>query len=462
MVEAAGIYARISSDRDGEALGVKRQLADCHAEAERRGWPVANEYVDNDISAYSGKTRPAYQRMLTDLREGVIDALIVYHLDRLHRRPKEFEDFVEVCDRAGMKHLATVTGTVNLGTGDGLFVARMMAAIADHESVTKSRRIRRKNDERAARGLPNGGTRAYGYEADKITVNRDEARVIRTLTERLLAGESLNSLVRWLNDNDIPTTQGKPWRTTTVRGLLLKPRIAGLREHRGQIVGEAVWPAIITTAESERIRAILTDPARRTNRTARRYLLTGMLRCGKCGYTLQAQPRAGMRRYACKNSPGFDGCGGIYIAADPVEELIAQAVLLRLDTPELAAGLAGQHASDPDAVALADQLTDAQNRQEQLAAMFGNGQISADEWTAARKPLEAQIRTAKAQLSRLTQHGTLTDLVGQGEQLRSQWADLNLDRRRAIVKAVFDHAVIHPGRRGGGFDPSRVQAVWRL
>ncbi len=71
MPHAAAIYARISQDRTGEGLGVQRQLEDCRAEATRRGWRVAEEYVDDDISAYSGKQRPAYQRMLEDLRSGV-------------------------------------------------------------------------------------------------------------------------------------------------------------------------------------------------------------------------------------------------------------------------------------------------------------------------------------------------------------------------------------------------------
>ena len=68
MVKAA-VYARISSD-DGSALGVSRQVADCRRLAEDLGWEVAEEYVDNDVSAYSGKKRPAYERMLTDLADG--------------------------------------------------------------------------------------------------------------------------------------------------------------------------------------------------------------------------------------------------------------------------------------------------------------------------------------------------------------------------------------------------------
>ena len=57
-VRAAAIYARISSDQDGTTLGVQRQLEDCRKLAADLGWQVVDEYVDNDLSAYSGKRRP--------------------------------------------------------------------------------------------------------------------------------------------------------------------------------------------------------------------------------------------------------------------------------------------------------------------------------------------------------------------------------------------------------------------
>lgn len=55
---------------------------------------MGEEYVDNDISAYSGKPRPAYARMIADVTGGLRDAVLVYNLDRLHRRPVELEEFV--------------------------------------------------------------------------------------------------------------------------------------------------------------------------------------------------------------------------------------------------------------------------------------------------------------------------------------------------------------------------------
>lgn len=106
---AVAIYARISQDRDNTGMAIARQLADCRAEAKKRGWVVAEEYVDEDISAssFSSKIRPAFQRMLTDIEDGIRDTVIVYHLDRLHRKPIELEQFVQTCSNAGLSDVVT-------------------------------------------------------------------------------------------------------------------------------------------------------------------------------------------------------------------------------------------------------------------------------------------------------------------------------------------------------------------
>jgi site-specific DNA recombinase len=463
LPRAAAIYARISEDRTGQALGVKRQIADCEALAERRGWTVAQLYVDDDLSAFNGKPRPAYQQLLADLTDGLVDAVITYHLDRLHRQPKELEAFAEVCDAARVTHVATVQGDVNLGSDDGLFVARIMGAVAAQESAAKSRRVRRKMDELAQAGRPHGGpTRPFGYAEDKVTVVADEAEVIRQLAGRLLAGESLNSLTNWLTDSPLTTVSGKErWHTSTVRQLLRSGRISGQREHAGEIVGPAAWPAIITPQQTDQIRALLDDPARRTTRTARRYLLAGMLHCQRCGGPMHSHPRNRERRYGCRKDANFTGCGGTYIVADPLEQLITQAVLYRLDTPEMAAALAGELAHDEQAAALAEQVAAEQAQLGELAGLYGERHITAAEWRAARKPIETRLKQAKGRLGRLRRTTVLDGLVGAGSTLRTEWQTLNLDRQRAIVAAVLDHAVIGPGSPSR-FTADRVEPVWRL
>ena len=98
----AAIYARISSDREGDGLAISRQLEDCERLAADRGWRVVERYIDQDVSAYKARVRPAYQRLLDDLRAGTVDGVVVYHLDRLHRQPRELEEFFDVCEAAGV------------------------------------------------------------------------------------------------------------------------------------------------------------------------------------------------------------------------------------------------------------------------------------------------------------------------------------------------------------------------
>lgn len=463
MVRAA-VYARISSD-DGSALGVARQVEDCRRLAVEQGWEVVEEYVDNDVSAYSGKKRPAYERMLTDLADGFLDAVVVYHIDRLTRRPVELEQFVDVVTAAKVRHVRFVSGgDLDVGNGDGLLVARLLAAVAASESATKSRRVLRKMDEVAAAGLPHGGAhRPFGYEDDKITVRPAEAQVIRQMVARYLAGDSLKSLANWLDDEGIRTVKGGPWRSPTVRGLLRSGRIAGLRERRGEVVGPAVWEPIITVAERDKVLAKMEAAATKGRRTPRRYLLTGLCRCGRCGNKLFSAARQGSRRYVCQTGLDHGGCGKIMVTAQPVEELITDAVLYRLDTPELAAALAGRAADNGAATELSAELADDRARLDELAAMYADKAISSREWLTARRPIEDRIEATNRSLSRLTRSDALSGLVGNGGELRSRWADLNLTRQAAIVAAVVDHVVIGPGTSGvQRLDPARVTPVWRL
>jgi DNA invertase Pin-like site-specific DNA recombinase len=115
----AGIYCRISSDPKGLRAGVERQEADCRAFAERMAWAVSEVYVDNDISAYSGKPRPAYDRLLDDVRAGVVMAVVAWHNDRLHRSPVELETFISLVEQTGAAVAVVEGGSYDLTSPDG-------------------------------------------------------------------------------------------------------------------------------------------------------------------------------------------------------------------------------------------------------------------------------------------------------------------------------------------------------
>ncbi len=457
-----GIYARISEDRDETQAGIGRQIEDCERLAAHRGWEVVERYVDNDLSAYRGNKRPEYRRILEDIGARRIDAVIVYHQDRLHRQPRELEEFFDVCDGAGLTQLASVSGDIDLATHDGRLKARILGAVARNQSDAASRRLQRKALQLAQEGgVAGGGTRPFGFEIDFVTVRESEAEVIRELAQRLIAGETLRTLCKDLNERGIATPTGRSWSPTPLRRMLRSARISGQREHRGEIVAAGRWPAIITPAQTRRIRTLLDDPARRAARPARTYMLRGLLRCAVCRAPLVARPRGdGERRYVCPHGPGLAGKGCVYALAEPLEQFVVEAVLWELDSPELAEAIRGNgHRPTTD---WDRQVDGAQTKLDELASAYAGGTISMREWLLAREPIQQQLDVARRQSAQNGHVTILADYLGRSGTLRRRWPELGFDRQHAILGAVLAEVLVGPGRRGfNRFDPRRFELVWR-
>jgi DNA invertase Pin-like site-specific DNA recombinase len=434
-------------------------MEDCARLAERKGWRVVERYVDDDVSAWSGKHRPEYARLLADLRAGVINGLLVYDLDRLHRRPSELESFIDLCEGLGLTNVASVSGDIDLTRAEGQFHARIVGAVAKKSSDDTSRRIRRKHLEIAAEGRPSGGgSRPYGYEADKVTLRPVEAAVVAECAKRLLAGEPVRSIAQDLNERGIPTSTGGQWSPSSLRRMLASARIAGQREHRGEIVASAEWPGIISPEDGARIRALLANPERRTNKAARRYLLGGLLVCSHCGERLVARPRTGgKRRYACAKGVGFSGCGKTYINADEVEQFVTEAVLHRVDSRDLQRAVERRQQRAPDARQWLEEVEAAQAQLDELADAYGQREITMSEWKAARKPIEQRATAARKQLAKVTHGGLLDSYIGHSDRLRADWDNLDLSQQHALVAAVIDSVHVGPARKGyNRFDESRL------
>lgn len=457
----AAVYCRISDDRAGSGLGVKRQEADCRELCSTRGFEIVEVLVDNDLSAYSGKPRPGYLRLLDAAKAGTIDVVVAWHPDRITRSPRELEDLVELVESTGVD-IATVTaGDYDLATPTGRIVARIVGATARQESEHKANRNRRKARELADAGkVAGGGTRPFGYDVDRRTVRDGEAALIREAATRILAGVPIRAIVRDWHQRGITTPTGKAWQPTPLRRLLMSARISGRREHLGVVTADAEWAPIITVADSDRIRAVL--GATRAKRAPRRYALTGIARCGLCDALLVARPRGdGTRCYVCARVPGGAGCGKIRVLADPIEELIAEAVQHRLDTPAL--GHAVQRASTaPPADDPMEALGAVERRAEELAEAWAAGELTRAEWQAARRGLDTkrdELRSAVAEEA--GQSAVVPYLVDPG-LLASKWQDLDFDQRRAVLESVLESVKVDPARRGfNRFDPSRVDIAWR-
>jgi site-specific DNA recombinase len=453
----AGIYCRISEDRLGAGLGVERQREDCEKLAASKGWTVVETYVDNDISAYTGKPRPAYRRLLADLDAGNIQAVVVWHLDRLHRQPKELESFIELVEGKSVA-LASVSGEHDLGTPEGRLYARILGAVARAESEHKSRRIRRKMLEVAKAGKPMmGGYRPYGYADDRVTVVPHEASVIRDASRRLLAGESLRSVCLDLNARGERTTRDTVWTQRVLKRVLIRPRNAGLREHPEVGNVKATWPAILSDDEWKRLAALLSDPRRGRKRGAPgRYMLSGILRCGECGRRMVAAPawRDGRRKYICMPPPY--GCNRVSVVSDWVETFVAEAVLEVLANPSASnRGHPERDTTAVDAIAADRALLD------ELAGAYAARKITMSEWLTARDPIESRIGNAQTSIADQARDSAVRRLTNGRVDLRTMWPSLDAEKQRGLIESVIDHIVINRVGRGRYRDSSRLVPAWR-
>ena len=187
------------------------------------------------------------------------------------------------------------------------------------------------------------------------------------------------------------------------------------------------------------------------------------MKCSLCGERLVARPRSGgLRRYACAKGPGFSGCGGTYINAEPLEPFIVEAVLWRIDSPELTAALNGRQ-DEPDAERWQAEA-DAAQRPARGARRPPTGS-SRSRWVSCSPPANRsrhRLTAARKQLGKLTRTTALDGYLGNRDALRETWETLDLSRQRAIIAAVIDHIEVGPGRRGyNRFDESRLTPAWR-
>lgn len=467
-ITRAAIYARISDDRAGAGLGVQRQQEDCAALAKARGWPIAEVFVDNDRSAYSGKRRPEYQRLLEAIRGDRVDAVIAWHPDRLHRSPVELEEFIALVEHAGVKVHTVQAGEYDLSTATGRQTARIVGAVARGESEHKSDRIRRKHEEIARAGRPaGGGTRAFGFGDDYVTHRGAEAEIIREAADRVLTGEALGSICRDLMDRGVPTVTGTRWSTTVLRRILTAPRTAGIRQLRDEVAVKAVWDAILPEATYRQLVAFLEDPKRRQGGRPRTYLLTGGIAvCALCGAGLSAGRKDdGQARMRCPSggpNTGARGCGKVYVKAEPVEDHVRDVVLAALDGGGLRDALADSDRDDHRTAKLLDDLRSAEAALDQLDRDLDDGLINRRRWLARGERLQHRLEAAKTAVATRSRVGIIATLPSTARALRGNWEAGSVAWRRKVLVACLERVEVGPAVRGRNFfDPDRVRFVWR-
>jgi DNA invertase Pin-like site-specific DNA recombinase len=463
------IYDR-QSELDGTndaeiASASQRRMADCLEYCKLKGHEVAGVYRDDDRSGFKGVQRQDFERLLTDAAAGAGEVIVAWKLDRISRNRTDWNRVIDLTEQAGIA-LASVNESIDTSTPSGRALRDIIAVLTRMESENISLRVSRAALERARAGLPlGGGARPFGYAADKVTVVASEAELIREAARRVVAGESLRSIARDFNTRGLHTAKGRRFTAPNLGAMLTSPRLIGRRVYKGTEVADGRWPAILDVAVFEQVRSILDNPARRTQigRPPTYLLVGGLARCSEHGTPLQSRTRSDGRRYACDSGDREAGRVHLTVAADPLEQLVTQRVLDRLDGPGLARFLRDR-ARNGDRE-LADRLVDDERALVELGrARFVDREIDHGAYLTVKAELEERITSARSRLAQRAQTAILASVGPEPGALRQAWARWTLEQRRQVLRLVITEGVVvkPTAKRGRAFDIDRVDIpTWR-
>jgi site-specific DNA recombinase len=488
------IYTRISLDKLGDGHGVANQLADLERRAEARGWTVVFRLSDNDIGVTrkdptaQGEYRAGWEEVLrlVDARE--VDVVLMWKWDRALREPLDLEYLIPRFDKAGVR-FAEAEGSIDLGTDSGRLHARIMIAVAKAEQERKAERQKLANERAAINGKRRLGTpRPFGYQDDHLTPHPAEGPAVAQACALLLGGGSISGVLReWTmagltppqlaraprrvrnHDGSLPPRTWPPqpvppaprgWSRSSIRTILLNPRIAGLSVYKDEIVGQGQWEPLVAEETWRAVAAILDDPGRIPPRGVRT-LLGGLARC-PCENVITGMPsHTGHRIYRCTPATRNRDWPGGHVArqAGPVDAFITRLVIARMSRDD-AASLVTNPSTGTDVAALREEAAAIRTNLEEMSADRALGLITRAQLLAATGRGTARLAQISDLITDAARENVLTDLAA-AQDVTAAWDAMDSSRQRAVIQTLMTITLHSPGRGARrDFDPATVGIAW--
>lgn len=485
------VYARLSKNRHGLSTNTALQVAECETEAQYYAKDHGAQLViierleEDDVSAskYSTKPRPLYEQALQLVRQNKVDMIWSTEPERLVRRPREMDDLIDLAETTDLREIYfTSDEGYDLSTPNGIYRARQAVNAAERESRKISQRVKRKLADNAREGLSNGGRRSYGYKPGNMEIEPSETPVLRDMAQKVVGGWSIVEVAWDFNERGIKTAEGHEWHPATVRTTLTNKRYVGIRVHR-DVEYPAKWEAVFTPDEWDELQVtIQARNERYAGRPApRRYLLTGLLVCGKCGRSLVGQMKydhkgdTPRRTYMCHKPPTTSrddkGCAGVTVNAYALEEFVRQSIIERLDTDNLARLLSdGEDGTSRLKELLAERRQKIAHKKT-LEDERADGLLEKDEFFRMRNRVITAITLIDEQIIEARQQHIQLP-VSAGQSIAEAWDDNPDGWRRMLAERVIKTIEIKQSHRKPAFilrdgtvarfDTERVVIDWRL
>jgi len=382
------LYCRVSTEMQaekGESIKHQKQALTEYANDNCLNGVL---YEDAGFSA-KDTNRPSMTRLIQDIKDNKIEAVLVTKLDRITRSIKDLLDLLELFEEHNVS-FKSLTQPFDTSSAMGRGFLRLMGEFAQIEREMISDRVTESMKYRAKKGKWNGGVVTFGYvtfehlvkkytknglsktkaekEAAKIApeikkpyVYDRESRVVKKIFEKYLEFESLRAVTQWLNKEKYPTKNATTWATTSVSRVLQNPTYIGKicygkrvssknglkmksRPKDQWIIVEGEHEPIIDEITFQKVQKILKRQRKEPRRKLNDYLLTGLLKCGKCNGSMQgySQQRfqSGKNKiwsyYKCHThqSKGDVICRGTTIQKNLIEKLVTDRIINFIDSDE--------------------------------------------------------------------------------------------------------------------------------
>ena len=451
----AVIYCRVSSDTK-KGRSVEEQEHECRQHCERQGWPVADVLIDNDRSAsrFATKTRPEYERLREILRPG--DILVTWEASRAGRSLDTYVELRRLCAERGV--LLSYSGKLyDLNDGDDRFSTGMDALLAEKDAEQIRARIMRAHRANLAAGKPHGKP-VYGYrivrdpETGK-TIGRvphpAQAPLVAAAVASLLEGQSLASVVRWLETQD-----PAGWNPAKIRRIVTNPAIAGYRTHsdnnngkRGpQVIhGPGTWEPIITAEQLADITALFAARKSGPRGMPVKHLLTGIAVCAQCRKPLRrnlgAQDRVNGGRYVVLACPD----GHVARKMDAVNQAVTDVIEALIGTPEARQAFTQQASETPDRAAADEQLRALTERLAAVEDEILEGRMPASTGARLSTRLTEQIEEARAATATVYTSRIVTDVMNADDPAVA-WKALEIADKREFLRSTVNVTLDRVGK----------------
>lgn len=366
----AAIYCRKSTDEnlhsDFNSLDAQREACQAFITSLRsEGWMALEQTYED--AALSGGTieRPALQRLMTDIRQGRVDAVVVVKLDRLSRSLSQFLQLMAFFEQHQIAFCA-VTQQINTASSAGRLLVNVLMSFAQFEREIGSERTREKMQAARKKGRYIGGHPPLGYDIDRVNhrllVNESEAEMVRELFRLYLELRSLIAVVRevngrgwtrksWQNAHGV-YKHGLPFDKVYLSRLFANPVYIGKVRLKGQIY-PGQQEAIVDEETFRQVQDLLVSNRNGQNpgpesRNKHGALLRGLIKCGHCGcamaHTYTKPARRGekgnrlFRYYTCttRQKQGKGACPTPSLPAGEIEAFVVEQIRQVARDPGLA------------------------------------------------------------------------------------------------------------------------------